>query len=117
MAGRDLFVERLSRQQGAARARAERLRAFLPELASRLYAAGATRVVAFGSLATGKEPHMGTDIDLATEGLGESALGEIALELLGEVPARVDLVRLEDASDSLRRRISREGEELPRVPR
>lgn len=111
----DLLAERFARRDEAARVRAAALRAMLPALATRLYARGARRVIAFGSLVTGRKPHLETDIDLAVEGLTESELGEVALELMETTPAPIDLVRIEGASETLRARILREGEVVPRV--
>jgi predicted nucleotidyltransferase len=105
-------LERLaeSRRQ-AGRARAERIGGLLPAAARRLRGYGAERVLLFGSMASG-EPGPSADVDLAVWGLPAvhhfRALAEL-MELL-EVP--VDLVRLEEAPQSLRERVDFEGREL-----
>jgi predicted nucleotidyltransferase len=49
---------------------------------------GARRVVLFGSLASGAEPHAGTDIDLCVEGVSErDALTRVLRTIDGDVPA------------------------------
>ena len=107
------MVDRIARRQAAARARADALRAQVPELAQALRALGATRVRLFGSLVTGAPPHEGTDVDFCVEGLDESAAGEASLELERAVGARVDVVRWERASERLRARVERDGVEVP----
>jgi predicted nucleotidyltransferase len=108
------LVERLARRQADDRARADRLRAQVSGLARFLRYRGATRVVLFGSLATGSEPHEKTDIDLCVEGLDESAAAEALLELERLARADVDLVVWESASPRLRARIERDGVEVGR---
>ncbi len=107
------MVERIASAQRVARARAERLRATVPELALALRARGAWRVRLFGSLATGAEPHAGTDVDLCVEGLDDTALADILVALEEIAQAEVDLVRWESASERLRRRIDRDAVEVP----
>jgi predicted nucleotidyltransferase len=101
--------EELQRSHG--RERARRILDRLPRVVRSLRDAGATRIVLFGSLAT-DAPRSSSDLDLAVTGLPLeryfSALAE-AMRLAG---CPVDLVRLEDAADSLRARISSEGREL-----
>ena len=92
-----------------AEARADTLRAKLPQVASMLRDEyGATGVWLFGSLAGGK-PHMGSDVDLATQGLDHDryfcALSVVD-QLLG---ANVDLVQLERAPKGLVDRVHAEG--------
>jgi len=111
----DLLVARIARECEAARVHAERLRHVVPTLAAMLYAAGARRVVLFGSLAAGGSPHAESDIDLCVEGLDERALADVVLPLLECAGAEVDLVRWETASPRLQRRIASWGEEVPRV--
>lgn len=108
----DPLVERIARQQCVARARADRLREILPAVAAKLRRRGASRVVLFGSLATGAEPHAGTDIDLAVAGLDAEAIAEATLELESFAGAEVDVVGLEQASPRLHARIARDGKEL-----
>lgn len=72
---------------------------------------GVTKVVLFGSLLTG-ELHDGSDLDLAVKGLAPAEYWraiDVATETAG-IP--VDLVRLEEARDSLTERIQREGRVL-----
>lgn len=99
--------ERRLTAQGRALAVASRVATLLRERH------GARRVVLFGSLARGTWVPERSDIDLAVEGVSESgylsALGAAQMCALGPV----DLVRLEDASASLREAVQREGKELP----
>ena len=62
----------------------------------------------FGSLAWG-EPHLHSDVDVLVEGLGPSnAL--LACNVFEEkVAARVDFIRLEDASQKLVTRVRQSG--------
>ncbi len=114
---RDLLAERYAQRARSAAARAERLRAAVPALASCLVARGARRVVLFGSLASGAEPHAGTDVDLCVEGLGWRALASIALDLETMAGGPVDLVCWEDASLDLRRVIETTGLDVtPALP-
>ena len=76
-----------------------------------LRAAGATRVVLFGSLAAGT-PRDDSDVDLAAEGIPRLRFFELLGELMDLFGCSVDLVRLEDAPPSLRARIEAEGEPL-----
>ncbi len=102
----------LRRRENARRAegtaRAERLRAQLPKAVSLLRARGAGRVWLFGSLA-GSEPSPMADIDLAAEGLPRAHYFEALAEVMEVFQADVDLVRIEDAHDSLAARIEAEG--------
>jgi predicted nucleotidyltransferase len=108
----DPLVDRLAAAQREARERARRLRAVVPELAYLLRSRGARRVRLFGSLATGAEPHAGTDVDLCVEGLDDSAIADATSALEAMAGARVDLVRWESATERLRRRVDRDGVEL-----
>lgn len=69
----------------------------MPELARLLCGRGATRVVLFGSLATG-DVHDCSDIDLATEGLPSFEYWAALADLGAIAPVPVDLVRIEDAA-------------------
>jgi predicted nucleotidyltransferase len=102
-------IEEARRQAGLQRATA--LRQNLAEAAALLRSAGASRVVLFGSLVVG-EPHAGSDVDLAAEGLPRTRLFELQAELMELFGTHVDLVLLEDAPESLRSSIAAEGEEL-----
>jgi predicted nucleotidyltransferase len=99
-------AQELRRQK--ARATARRVARFLRD------EYGASRVVLFGSMARGGRLGPRSDVDLAVWGLD----AEDYYEAVGRVQdvdgnARVDLVRMEDASDSLRKEVRREGGELP----
>ena len=64
---------------------------------------GATRVVLFGSLATGAEPHASTDIDVMVEGLKLADCAEALLELEAMLEVPIDLVHADSASERLGR--------------
>jgi predicted nucleotidyltransferase len=98
-------------ERARARTRADALRARLPAAAARLRAAGADRVWLFGSLAGG-HPHAETDVDLAVEGLPSSEYFGALAALMDILDAPVDLVRLEDAPESLDERVRATGEAL-----
>lgn len=104
-----LLVARIAERQLEARARADVLRARVPELARRLRAVGASRVRLFGSLATGARPHADTDVDLCVEGLSDREAAAAAIDLESIAGARVDVVRWESASERLRARIAADG--------
>lgn len=93
------------RQRSAARlARMERARQVLVDR-------GAKRVILFGSLAAergGPE----SDVDLAVEGLPVAQHIDALASLMELFGGRVDLVRMEEAGESLRGRIEAEGREL-----
>ena len=74
---------------------------------------GATRVVAFGSLAHGAWFNSRSDIDLMAEGIAPEAFWRAwcALDRLGE-QLEIDLVAGEAVSGRLREEIEREGVEL-----
>ena len=91
-----------------ARRHVDALRAALPALVAALRTLGATRVVLFGSLASGRAG-AASDIDLAVEGLPSSAYLDALGALESVLPTPVDLVRLEDASTALAARIARDG--------
>jgi len=94
------LAARATARHRAIQQRADRLRAALPGLAAMLAALGARRVVLFGSLAEGAL-HDRSDIDLAVEGLPAARYWEALATLAAAAPAPVDLVRVEDAPDSL----------------
>lgn len=97
----DPLAARIAARAAAAEARANRLREAVPALARELVERGATRVVLFGSLASGAAPHMETDIDLCVEGLTLADAERAELELTGpDTPIHV--VRWEAASPELR---------------
>jgi predicted nucleotidyltransferase len=104
--------ERERARQQAAHERAQRLAGVLPELKALLVERfGARRIWLFGSLALGTA-HLGSDIDLATEGLPPERYFEALAEAMRIARADVDLVRLEEAPQSLRERVAEEGREL-----
>lgn len=94
-----------------ARARADGLRQKLPEAVTILERHGARRVWLFGSLAT-EAAGLESDVDLAVEGLPGSGVIEALAELFALFGTRVDLVRIEDAPESLRERIAATGAPL-----
>jgi len=71
----------------------------------------ARRVWLFGSLVVG-QPTIDSDVDLAVEGLPSPVYFNALADLLSLFHGPVDLVRLEEAPDSLRDRILAEGREL-----
>jgi predicted nucleotidyltransferase len=106
-------LKRLAEQRhGKGAERARQLRRLLPEAAEVLRARyGAERVVLFGSVATGT-CREGSDLDLAVTGLGRDRYFDALADLMALFGAPVDLVRLEEVPDSLRQRITEEGEPL-----
>lgn len=72
---------------------------------------GAQAVYAFGSVVTGDTTPR-SDLDLATLGLPREAYFDALGELMRALPCDVDLVRLEEAPESLRDRVLAEGREL-----
>jgi len=106
---------RIERERHAAEERAASLKARIPELVRWLCARGATEVYLFGSLATGKEPHATTDVDLAVRGLSESDVGDALLDLEPRLGTRLDIVRLEAASPTMLECIFEDGMRVDRV--
>src|SRR4051812_30405287 len=111
----DPFVQRIADQQRRARMRAARLQAMLPTVVGVLRRRGATRVVLFGSLATGAEPHASTDIDVMVEGLKLTDCAEALLELEAMLEVPIDLVHANSASERLRRRIDAQGRDITQL--
>jgi predicted nucleotidyltransferase len=107
----DLLAERIAARASLAVARASQLRGAASELATRLRALGATRVVLFGSLASGAQPHGDSDIDLCVEGLAQGVVERFRLDAAGAWGG-VDIVRWETASPELRAVIATYGESL-----
>jgi predicted nucleotidyltransferase len=71
---------------------------------------GAQRVVAFGSITQKELFHLCSDLDIAVWGLDEKKYYRAVAKLLEIDPAqRLDLIRIEDARDSLRSVINQEG--------
>jgi predicted nucleotidyltransferase len=103
--------QRASLHAARAAARAARLRDLLPNAKRLLVELGARRVCLFGSLATGRVTER-SDVDLGVEGLPASVYFTALAELMRVFRGPVDLVRLEDAPDTLKERITAEGIEL-----
>lgn len=91
--------------------RHQKLEAQLPEARDVLRKKGATRVWVFGSVATG-ETTSSSDLDLAVEGLPGRQYFPALGELFRRLSCDVDLVRMEEAPESLRDRVLAEGREL-----
>ena len=71
---------------------------------------GVQKVMAFGSITQKDLYHLYSDMDIAVWGLDEKHYYRAVAKLLELDPAeRVDLVRIEDAQDSLRDVIRQEG--------
>lgn len=105
-------LRRMAEKRSAlAAARRATLEGFLPAAKEILRARGATAVILFGSVATG-ETSPRSDLDFATLGLPREVYFDALGELMRVLPCNVDLVRLEEASESLRRRVRAEGREL-----
>jgi predicted nucleotidyltransferase len=106
----------LAARDAAARLRAsERTNARLAKLESaamRLTRRGARHAWVFGSLARG-DAREDSDVDLAVEGLPAAEYFAALAELMELFEGRVDLVRLEDAGESLRASVREEGKPLP----
>lgn len=77
-----------------------------------LYAAGASHVWLFGSIAKGRKLGVHSDFDFATEGLPPEHYFGCLGTLLQNLPLPVDLVELESASEILRNRVQAEGIEM-----
>jgi len=104
----------LRRRREAAQAegahRAAQLRARLPVAGARLREVyGVTGVRLFGSLANGT-CRADSDVDLAVSGLERARYFEALADLMEILGAPVDLIRMEEAPQSLRERIDAEGE-------
>ncbi|MEW6745470.1 MAG: nucleotidyltransferase domain-containing protein [Planctomycetota bacterium] len=103
---------REAERQARAKERASRLLALMPEARCILVERhGASRVVLFGSLAN-NTPSESCDVDLAVEGLDPGQYFQALADLLHAFMTPVDLVRLEEASETLLERIRSEGREL-----
>lgn len=71
---------------------------------------GAQRVIVFGSITQKELYHLNSDLDIAVWGLDEKEFHRAVAKLLELDPAqRVDLVRIENARDSLQSVIEQEG--------
>ena len=71
---------------------------------------GVHQVIVFGSITQKELYHLHSDLDLAVRGLDEKNYFRAVAKLLELDPLnKMDLVRIEDASDSLRSVIEKEG--------
>jgi len=106
------LLRRFAAENAQATERAQVLHRAVAEIVPRIARqVGATRVFLFGSLAWGGvDQH--SDIDLAVEGLSPARIDDFGGEAIMQLPARVDVVRLEDARPSLAARILESGELL-----
>ena len=103
-------IERQRRQD--AQRRAQAIRARLPAAVRMLRDRhGVGRIWLFGSLATG-EVHAESDLDLAVEGLADDAYFQALGDLSRLLPCAIDLIRMEEAPQTLASRILDEGEAL-----
>lgn len=103
---------RSAARQARAEARAVRLRALLAPAAEMLRARFcAKHVCLFGSLADGTFSER-SDVDLAVTGMPGICYFDALAELMRLFGLPVDLVRTEEAGESLRERISAEGQPL-----
>lgn len=91
--------------------RADRLLAGAERARAVLERHGAHRVWLFGSLIAGV-PSDESDVDLAVEGLDGARYFLALADLMEVFHGPVDLVRLEEAPESLRDRVLSEGREL-----
>jgi predicted nucleotidyltransferase len=107
----DLLAERIAARASLAAARADWLRAVALRVAAELRQLGATRVVLFGSLTAGGQPHGESDIDLCVLGLSQAVVERFRLVASGRA-GRLDIVRWEAASPELRAVVEAYGEPL-----
>ena len=107
----DLLAERIAARASLATMRARQLRAAASAAATQLRTLGAQRVILFGSLASGAQPHGDSDIDLCVEGLPQGLVERFRLDASGPA-GRLDIVRWETASPELRAVIATYGEPL-----
>lgn len=87
------------------------LERWLPTARDILRSRGAESVYVFGSVVSGTTTAR-SDLDLAATGLPRSAYFAALGELMRTLPCEVDLVRLEEAPESLRERVRAEGRGL-----
>ena len=108
----DWLTERITDEIHTAEARAAAVRSRLGAAAVLLRNRGARRIWLFGSMTPDGHPHNNSDVDLVVEGLPAAGLIRTTLDLEQVLAAHVDLIRLEESSDSLRSRIHCEGVEV-----
>jgi predicted nucleotidyltransferase len=90
---------------------ARRVRSALPSLVARLSVAGAKRAWVFGSWSSGLF-HVGSDVDIAVEGIEPWRLIVIEEQLTAMLGRRVDLVPLEASHSRFREKVLRTGEQI-----
>ena len=105
----DPFTARIAERMDRANARAERLRAAVPNLARELAKRGATRVVLIGSLARGDSYNDDTDVDLIVWGLSMGDAYEAGCDLSTLVDARVEVIPEDIIGPRLRHALETEG--------
>ena len=108
---RSTLQKRAAASAARAQLRARALSAKLPNAIEILTRHGAERTWVFGSLARGDASDT-SDVDLAVEGLPAGAYFQALAELMHLFGVRVDLVRLEEAGESLRACVREEGRPL-----
>lgn len=105
-------LRRRARERAArGEARRAELERWLPAARDILRSRGAESVYAFGSVVSGRTT-AGSALDLAAVGLPRASYFAALAELMRTLPCEVDLVRLEEAPESLRERVRAEGREL-----
>jgi predicted nucleotidyltransferase len=104
--------ERVRRERARRRREARETAARVAEFLRGEY--GVDRIVLFGSLVRDDVFGTHSDVDLAVWGLDAEDYFEAVARVQGEgAPFSVDLIRIEQAPDSLRRVVEEEGRELP----
>ena len=98
-------------QRGRGELRAAALTKLLPRAREVLAQFGASEVWLLGSLANGGCTPT-SDVDLAVLGLPRIAYFDALADLMEALGTRVDLVRIEDAPESLTARVHAEGRRL-----
>ena len=108
-----LAWRRRAEREARADARAARdAREALPRLVARLKDEySATRIILFGSLARGRF-HVGSDIDLAVEGVASEAFFYALADLIALSPYPVDLKPIEALEPHFKNRVLSTGEVL-----
>jgi predicted nucleotidyltransferase len=105
----DAFTARIAERMERSKARAERVRAAVPELARELAKRGATRVVLVGSLARADVYNEDTDVDLIVWGLAMGDAYEAGCDLSKLVDARMGVIPEDIIGPRLRNAIATEG--------
>ena len=103
------LVARQRARREAARARAAELRQLVEDEVRAILGQGlARRAWLIGSLARGAHGAR-SDVDVVVEGASPEQVGALWARLVELLGAEVDLLRLEDLSESFRRRVLAEG--------